>query len=57
MTPQQAQFALRCAAAEWLAEHPDDPNAANVREALIETNPPIASYGEGYPVSYGGEGG
>ena len=31
-------YTLRCAAAEWLKEHPEDPNAPAVRSALIATN-------------------
>lgn len=31
-------YTLRCAAAEWLQEHPEDPNAPAVRSALIATN-------------------
>lgn len=31
-------FQLRCAAADWLQDHPNNPNAPSVREALIETN-------------------
>ncbi len=30
-------FALRCAADEWLKEHPNDPNAPTVRLALQNT--------------------
>lgn len=32
-------FHLRMAAAEWLKEHPGDPNAPAVCKALLETNP------------------
>jgi hypothetical protein len=38
MTPQ-GLFALRCAAAEWLQEHPRNPNATAVHAALLATNP------------------
>ena len=38
MTPEL--FALRIAAAEWLREHPENPNAGAVRAALLRTNPP-----------------
>lgn len=31
-------FVLRCAAKEWLDEHPESPNAPAVRSALLATN-------------------
>jgi hypothetical protein len=45
MTNDQALFQLRCAAAEWLREHPDSPNAPAVKQALLDTKdqvpPPV----------------
>lgn len=35
---QYSIFTLRCAAAEWLKEHPESLNAPVVRSALIATN-------------------
>jgi hypothetical protein len=36
-------FVLRAAAAQWLVEHPNDPNAKAVEEALMNSNPPYRS--------------
>lgn len=33
-------FQIRVAASLWLAEHKDDPNAASVKTALVNTNEP-----------------
>jgi hypothetical protein len=36
-------FVLRAAATQWLAEHPNDPNAKAVEEALMNSNLPYRS--------------
>lgn len=38
MTEEEALFYLRNAAAQWLKEHLDSPNAANVEQALHLTD-------------------